>query len=93
MDKCDTGICDMLVRHHDKLVDDPERLTTDFILELCCTRPQKLEDYKIKRAFQIFSNHHLGRHGSKEPPPEEVAQEKIESIRAKHFTLDQLAGV
>jgi len=55
MDKCDTGICDMLVRHHDKLVDDPERLTTDFILELCCTRPQKLEDYKIKRAFQIFS--------------------------------------
>jgi len=54
--KCDTGICDTLKMHREVLADDPERLSTDFILELACHNSEKLENYRIKRAFRMFTS-------------------------------------
>jgi hypothetical protein len=32
------GVCDMLSAHHELLIDDPNRLKTDFLLGLICKR-------------------------------------------------------
>jgi glutaredoxin len=46
---CKIGICDRLKQHHANLVDDPERLTTDFMVGLICG-VEGQEDYReLKR--------------------------------------------
>ena len=36
MEECTTGVCDMLAVHHDRLKDDDQRLTTDFMIGQIC---------------------------------------------------------
>ncbi len=36
MEECTTGVCDMLAVHHDRLIDDENRLTTDFMIGQIC---------------------------------------------------------
>jgi hypothetical protein len=44
------GVCDVLSVHHELLKDDPERLTTDFLLGLVCRKDVK---YVGKKTFNI----------------------------------------
>lgn len=43
------GTCDILAAHHDALIDDPERLTTDFLIGMVCG-DKKRERYHIALA-------------------------------------------
>lgn len=50
--KCTAGgVCDTLHMHHEILKDDPERLTTEFLIEMTCGT-ELLERYKKKREEQ-----------------------------------------
>ncbi len=40
-----------------------------------------------------FECHHLGRHGSKAPAPEEAAQKKVQDRRSQHICLEKFAEV
>lgn len=43
------GTCDILAAHHDALIDDPERLSTEFMLKMVCNT-DGLERYRGARA-------------------------------------------
>lgn len=45
---CKLGVCDQLKHHHAALIDDPERLTSDFIIGLI-SGPEGQETYRKKR--------------------------------------------
>ena len=45
------GTCDILHIHHELLKDDPERLTTEFMIQNICGK-DKLERYKSKKALK-----------------------------------------
>lgn len=45
------GTCDIIHFHHELLKDDPERLTTDFLVNLICGE-EKLMKYKSKKGVQ-----------------------------------------
>lgn len=48
---CKLGVCDQLKHHHAALADDPERLTSDFIIGLI-SGPEGQEIYRRKRAIR-----------------------------------------
>jgi hypothetical protein len=45
----DCKVCDVVTAHHDSLIDDPERLTSDFILGMVGTFHQ--QKYRRKRTM------------------------------------------
>jgi len=44
------GVCDILAAHHDILKDDPERLSTDFLISLTCGEVGLAKYHKTKGA-------------------------------------------
>jgi hypothetical protein len=51
--ECDRGVCDVLAMHHDKMAEDPERLTSDFLIGLICGM-DKQEKYSMKKAWAAY---------------------------------------
>ncbi len=45
---CKIGICDRLKQHHANLADDPERLSTDFLVGIICGTEGQ-EEYRKKK--------------------------------------------
>ena len=49
---CDlNGVCSTIKAHHDMLLDDPERLSTEFIIRLTCGN-EGVEKYKNKSVIK-----------------------------------------
>lgn len=48
MTNCRYGTCDIFAAHHELLKDDPNRLTTEFMIGLTCGEEKKKEYLKLK---------------------------------------------
>ncbi len=56
LDQCKKGgTCDILAAHHEILKDDPERLSTDFLIGMVCGK-EKLANYHSDLAERISGN-------------------------------------
>jgi hypothetical protein len=68
----------------------------DIVLEAHHTKPisEGGPEFDLDNLVTLcFECHHLGRHGSKAPTPEEIAQERLQARRSQHICLDQFSEV